>query len=237
MRPNEQTSWPKYRPDLTEEQKRIFSDWYQHWLSKAGMQGRYSFIDQFGHEYAARTFKDGCKTLDIGAGNGAHLKYENLEMQEYTALEHSSELLGDLTRLYPKARTVIGDCQKEMDFQDNYFDRVLAIHVLEHLDNLPVTLREVHRTLRSGGKFSVIIPCEGGMLYSIGRKFSSEKMFIERYHQSYDWLIKYDHINTAKEVIAELKDLFTIDSTQYFPFLVPSIDMELVIGLTCTPRK
>ena len=91
--------------------------------------------------------------------------------------------------------------------------------------------------LRPGGKFSVIIPCEGGMLYSIGRKFSSEKMFKERYHQSYDWLIKYDHVNTAREVIAELKHLFNVDSSQYFPFLVPSVDMELVIGLTCTPRK
>ena len=83
----------------------------------------------------------------------------------------------------------------------------------------------------------MIIPCEGGMLYSIGRKFSSEKMFKERYHQSYDWLIKYDHVNTAREVLAELKNLFNIDSSQYFPLLIPSVDMELVIGLTCTARK
>jgi SAM-dependent methyltransferase len=237
MRPNEQTAWPKSRPDLTDEQKRIFSDWYQHWLSKAGMQGRYSFVDRFGHEYAARTFKNGCKTLDIGAGNGAHLKYENLDAQEYTALEQSSQLIKNINNIYPKGKTVIGDCQEEIDFQDNYLDRVLAIHVLEHLDNLPVTLREVHRILSPGGKFSVVIPCEGGILYSIGRKFSSEKMFKARYHQSYNWLIKYDHINTAKEVLSELKNLFNIDSTQYFPFLIPSVDMELVIGLTCTPRK
>jgi len=232
-----ETKWPKSRPDLTGEQKRIFSDWYQHWLSKAGMQGQYSFIDRFGHEYATKTFKNGCKTLDIGAGNGAHLEYENLDAQEYTALEYSGELIGDLKMRYPKIKAVIGDCQKELDFLDNYFDRVLAIHVLEHLDNLPATLRETHRTLRPDGKFSVVIPCEGGMLYSIGRKFSSERMFVKRYHQSYDWLIKYDHINTAKEVLSELKNLFSIDSTQYFPFLIPSVDMELVIGLTCTPRK
>src|SRR5262249_29798403 len=104
MKSNEKIVWPKPRPELTEEQKQIFSDWYQHWLSKEGMQGRYSFIDGFGHEYAARTFERGCKTLDIGAGNGAHLKYENLETQEYTALEHSSQLIGNINRLYPKAR-------------------------------------------------------------------------------------------------------------------------------------
>jgi SAM-dependent methyltransferase len=229
--------WPKHRPALSEEQQRVFSDWYQYWLSKEGMQGRYSFVDRFGHKYAARTFEMGCKTLDIGAGNGAHLAYEDLDAQEYTALEQSPELIGDLRRRYPRARPVLGDCQRKMEFADNYFDRVLAIHVLEHLDNLPATLGEVHRTLHPGGRFSVVIPCEGGMLYNIGRKFSSESMFVKRYHQSYDWLIKYDHINNAREVMRELKSLFRIRRSQYFPFAIPFIDLQLVIGLTCIPLK
>jgi SAM-dependent methyltransferase len=233
----EQYIWPKSRPVLTKEQQKVFSEWYQYWLSKEGMQGRYSFIDRFGHEYAVKTFEKNCTTLDIGAGNGAHLGYEDLDSQEYTAFELSGELIEIIKKDYPKAKAIIGDCQKEMDFRNNYFDRVLAIHVLEHLDNLPVTLNEVHRILRPNGKFSVVIPCESGMLYNFGKKFSSERMFKKKFHQNYDWLIKYDHINTAYEVIRELKDLFSIVSTQYFPFLIPSINLELVIGITCTPRK
>jgi SAM-dependent methyltransferase len=237
MKPNPSQVWPKPRANLTKEQEKIFSDWYQYWLSEAGMQGRYNFIDRFGHRHAAKTFKDGCKTLDIGAGNGAHLQYENLDRQEYVALEQSEDLIETIKNSYPQVKTVIGDCQQEIDFQDNYFDRVLAIHVLEHLDNLPKTLRETHRVLRPGGEFSVVIPCEGGMLYQLGRKFSSERMFVKRYSQSYDWLIKYDHVNTAREVIFELKELFKITGFQYFPFYVPLVDFELVIGITCVPQK
>lgn len=237
MNSNQNSVWPKSRPELTQEQQRIFADWYQHWLSQEGMQGKYHAVDDFGHEYAARTFTPGCKTLDIGAGNGAHLRYENLEAQEYVALEYSEKLIENIQKTYPKARAVIGDCQKRTDFADNYFDRVLAIHVLEHLDNLPATLEEVRRVLRPDGKFSVVIPCEGGLMYSIGRKFSSERMFVKRYKQSYDWLIKYDHINTAREVLNELKKYFKVENDQYFPLRFPAIDLELVIGMTCYPLK
>lgn len=237
MKSNQESIWPKSRPILSQEQQRVFSDWYQYWLSKEGMQGRYSFVDDFGHHYAARTFARGCKTLDVGAGNGAHLIYENLDEQQYVALEMNTALAENMQKAYPKVKVVVGDCQERTEFQEDYFDRVLAIHVLEHLDNLPSALREVSRVLRPSGEFSVVIPCEGGTLYYIGRKFSSERLFIKRYHQSYDWLIKYDHINTARQVLSELKKMFRIISVQYFPFLIPSIDLELVIGITCTPFK
>jgi SAM-dependent methyltransferase len=237
MKKNRDSVWPKSRPDLTEEQQRIFADWYQHWLSKEGMQGRYQAVDEFGHKYAAKTFTSNCKTLDIGAGNGAHLKYEDLGAQEYVALEYSEKLIENIRKSYPNAKAVIGDCQKKTDFKDNYFDRVLAIHVLEHLDNLPTTLQEVRRILKPEGKFTVVIPCEGGLMYNIGRKFSSERMFVKRYKQSYDWLIKYDHINTAREVLEELKKYFKVDNNQYFPLRLPVLDLELVIGLTCHPLK
>lgn len=237
MKRTDPITWPRYRPILTELQQQIFADWYQHWLSKEGMQGRYSAVDRFGHQYAAKTFIPGCRTLDIGAGNGAHLKYERLDEQAYAALEMSELLAGQMRSSFPQVNVVVGDCQEELQFQDNYFDRVLAIHILEHLDGLPRTLDEVRRVLRRDGKFSVVIPCEGGRLYQIGRRFSSQRMFEKRYHQSYDWLIKYDHVNTAEDVLFELNKRFTVEETSYFPFLIPAVDLELVIGLTCTPKK
>lgn len=237
MNRNQNSRWPKKRPELTIEQQRIFADWYQYWLSKEGFHGPFDFVNAFGHRYAASTFTPGCKTLDIGAGNGAHLKYESLDDQEYVALEMSPALAATLQKSYPKIKVVVGDCQQETEFIDNYFDRVLAIHILEHLENLPRALEEVHRILHPQGSFSVVIPCEGGRLYQLGRKFSSERLFVKRYHQDYDWLIKYDHVNTAREVLFELKKHFKIVSTRYFPFLFPSVELEAVIGLICIPLK
>jgi SAM-dependent methyltransferase len=201
------------------------------------MHGRYSAVDRFGHRFAAKTFVPGCRTLDVGAGNGAHLKYERLDEQAYVALEMSELLARQMQESFPGVSVVVGDCQEKIQFQDNYFDRVLAIHILEHLDNLPRTLDEIRRVLRRDGKFSVVIPCEGGRLYQLGRRFSSQRMFEKRYHQSYDWLIKYDHVNTARDVLYELDKRFKVEATSYFPFLIPVADLELVIGLTCVPKK
>jgi hypothetical protein len=48
-------------------------------------------------------------------------------------------------------------------------------------------------------------------------------------------MITYDHLSVPAEIIAELKKLFTITHRTYFPLAVPSVNLNLVIGLTCTP--
>jgi SAM-dependent methyltransferase len=237
MKPELNSKWPKSRPQLTKEQEEIYNDWYQFWLSKEGLHGRYKFIDDFGHKYTTKSFFPGCKTLDLGAGNGAHIKFERLASQEYVAVEKNAILVENIKKSYPMVHAIVDDCQKEINFPDNYFDRVLAIHVLEHLDNLPTTLNEVRRILHSSGKFSVVIPCEGGLIYNLGRKLSSERLFVQKYNLSYDWLINYDHVNKASEILDELRARFNIVNVQYFPFVIPIIDFELVIGLTCVPQN
>jgi ubiquinone/menaquinone biosynthesis C-methylase UbiE len=46
---------------------------------------------------------------------------------------------------------------------NSHFDRLIAIHVLEHLPNLPRAIDECHRVLKLGGKFAVVIPCDPGL--------------------------------------------------------------------------
>lgn len=43
-------------------------------------------------------------------------------------------------------------------FQDEKFDIVLARHVLEHVNDLIATMREIHRILRPGGMLQAIVP-------------------------------------------------------------------------------
>lgn len=228
------STWPRQRPVLTEQQHEILEDWYGFWLNT--MPDRYSAIVRFNQEYPARTAVPGARTLEIGAGTGEHLLYEDASSQEYFALELRQELTSRLLARFPEVNTIIGDCQKRIDAPDKYFDRVLAIHLLEHLPDLPKALDEVTRVLRPGGKFSVVIPCEGGFGYWLGRQFSSKRVFEQRYGISYDWLISYDHVNRAAEILHELESRFLITDSSYFPTRIPSIDLNLVIGLTLTPR-
>jgi SAM-dependent methyltransferase len=224
------TAWPKRRPELTCRQKEILEDWYGYWLTL--MPNRYSGIVRFNHSYAIRTATPRGRTLEIGAGEGEHMRYETLETQEYYALELREALANRLHARFPQVKVIVGDCEDRIDVPDQFFDRIVAIHVLEHLANLPKALDEMVRVLAPGGRFSVVIPCEGGLLYSLGRQLSSKRIFEKRYGVDYDWMISYDHVNRAEEIMYELLARFVIESSTYYPFRIPSVNCNLVIGLT-----
>ncbi len=237
MSKNQPNNWPKKRSILTNEQQEIFNDWYKFWLSESGMPGKFSIIDRWGHKFVAKKFIPHSKVLEIGAGTGSHLKFENTNLLDYFAMDLTKDLLNQLATKYPDTHIIERDVQQTYSFPDSYFERVIAIHILEHLDNLPLTLKEVQQVLQPNGCFTVVIPCEGGAMYQLGRLFTSKRLFQKRYKINYDWLIKYDYINNAKEIINELKRYFIIEKISYFPFFIRLIDLNLVIGLICKPRK
>lgn len=228
--------WPKALPVLTEEQRRIQGDFQRHWLEV--LPKRFGLVERFNHRYPLRTFSPQVKrTLEVGAGRGAHLKFENLVQQEYVALELQPELAEVIRASYPAVRVAVGDCQEQIDYPDGYFDRVLAIHVLEHLPNLPAALDHIHRVLRPTGLLSVLIPCDPGLAYSVARNISARRIFEKRYKQSYDWFVASEHTNPPEEVISELRSRFVIIHQTYWPLRIPIVSLNLVIGLTLTHRS
>jgi len=233
------TVWPKTFPPLSAEQQRISNDFMKYWHEV--LPRKFGVIDRFNHRYAVRTAPGSFeRTLEIGAGIGEHLLYEQLTPEQeanYYALELRPNMSAEIRRRFPRVQTITGDCQERLDFPDNYFDRILAIHVLEHLPNLPATVREMHRLCdKQKGVLSIVIPCEGGMAYSMARKVSAQRIFEKRYNQPYRWFIEREHVNRPHEVLAELRPYFQIAKRKFFPLPVPAVFCNLVIGLTLTPR-
>lgn len=225
--------WPKLLPELTAEQAFIKDDFMKYWHEV--LPKKYGLIESFNHKFPARfelpTGAGKIRTLEIGAGLGEHLSYEDLSRQEYHALELRPEMAEVIRRKYPAVEVITADCQRRLPYEDASFDRVVAVHVLEHLPDLPAALREVHRLLKPGGLFSVVIPCEGGLLYSFCRKISAQRIFEKRYKQPYGWLIGSEHINLPAEIFEELAPYFETSRRSYFPSLVPSVAANLCIGL------
>ena len=221
--------WPKRLPQLSDEQRRVRDQFMTRWLEV--LPNRYGLIERFNHNYPLEGNPTG-RTLEIGAGLGEHLRYEDLSRQEYYAVELREELREAIHERYPSVEAIVADCQERLPFNDAYFDRVLAVHVLEHLSDLPRALDEIQRVLDPGGRFHAVIPCEGGLAYSLARRVSAQRLFEKEFDMSYEWLIRSEHVNVPWEILLELRKRFRLVGSRYFPFRVRSVTLNLVIGLT-----
>ena len=216
---NKKYLFPKKIPKLTSEQKLIKDDFMEHWLKV--LRKKYGIVDKFNHNTVVKSMpKNFLKTLEIGAGIGEHLNYEKLndnQKNNYYAMDIRENLLKIISKEHPMVNTILGDCEKKINFENNFFDRVIAIHILEHLPNLPIAINEVSRVLKSSGLFQIVIPCEGSLAYTLARKISAKRIFEKKYKTSYDWYIKSEHVNYPLEIINELMKKFTINKKTYFP--------------------
>lgn len=232
--------WPKVMPPLTAEQQRISDDFMKHWHEV--LPRKFGMVDRFGHNYVVKHAPTRYRTtLEIGAGLGEHLAYERLtpeQEREYVALELRENMAEQIRVRFPRVHSAIGDCQTRLAFPGGSFDRILAIHVLEHLPNLPEAVREMHRLCNPDeGRVFVVIPCEGSAAYSLARRISAQRIFERRYKQPYDWLIKREHLNRPHEIIGELEPYFAIVHRQFFPLPLPFLFCNLCLGLTLKRRE
>jgi SAM-dependent methyltransferase len=238
--PNPTSKWPKIVPDLTAEQTAINDDFMNRWHEK--LPRSYGALDRFNQKFPVKHSRPGFRaTLEIGAGLGEHIHYEVLSPEQerhYWALEMRENMAAHIREAYPQVQTLIGDCQQRLDFADGYFDRYLAVHVLEHLPNLPACLSEAWRLLdKERGQLLVVIPCEGGLAYSLARRISAQRFFERTYGVPYEPYISREHLNRPAEILAELAPYFTLEKRGFFPFpFAPFTAPNLVIGLALRPR-
>jgi SAM-dependent methyltransferase len=234
------TTWPKVLPPLSPEQQIVNDDFMKRWHEV--LPQKYGLVERFNHTYPVRFSRPGFRTtLEIGAGLGEHLRYEQLTPEQeanYHSLELRENMAQRIRESFPNVNVVVGDCQERLPFDDGAIDRYLAVHVLEHLPNLPACVREAHRLLNPvRGQLLVVIPCEGSLAYSLARRISAQRLFERTYGMPYKLFISREHINRPHEILAELERYFVVESKRFFPlpflrFLTPN----LVIGLSLRPR-
>jgi SAM-dependent methyltransferase len=224
--------WPKIPPPLTREQIDIMNDWMQHWHGV--LPQKYGVIEHFNHTYPLSHRPSGhIRTLELGAGLGAHAELEDLLTQEYHCVEIRENMAAEIRRRFPSITVLTEDCQGRLPYQDGFFDRIVAVHVLEHLPYLPRAITEAKRLLKLDGIFSIVIPCDPGVAYEFARKISSERIFRRRYKLPYMWLMRREHLNSPGEILSLLGNAFEEIDREYFPLrFLPISQANLCIGAT-----
>jgi SAM-dependent methyltransferase len=222
------SKWPKVVPALTPEQQAALEAWYVIWLER---YNKSPIMERFNYGFpASLPVPANCRTLQIGPGMGAHLEFEDLSKQDYHVLELREEFCARLAEQLPSDRVHCGNIEQRQPFPDGSFDRVVAIHVLEHLPNLPAALDEVARLLTPRGVFDVVLPCEGGFIYTLLRAVTTKRLFEKRFKMPYEPIIRSEHVSQLWEVNEELFARFTAEKTRHFPLPVPVDAINVFVG-------
>jgi len=102
-----------------------------------------------------RVWREGDRILDVGCGTGATMS--DLENHGWVVgLDRSMSAL-KFCRTRQLSRLVSSEAG-EIPFRDDTFDAVVALDVLEHVEDDSQVLREIERVLRPGGLVIVTVP-------------------------------------------------------------------------------
>lgn len=220
--------WPKTIPQLSPAQLAAREAWYIIWLER---YHNHSILDRFNSGFpASLPVPEHCRTLNIGPGIDQKLTAEEIGGQEYHVLELREEFCKRLTERLPAERVHLGSIEERQPFPDGSFDRVIAVHVLEHLPNLPAALDEISRLLTPDGVLDVVLPCEGGLVYSLARRVSSKRLFEKEFKMKYEPIIRSEHVSELWEVKEELAERFRAEKTRHYPFPVPLDTINIFVG-------
>jgi len=102
-----------------------------------------------------------CKMLEVGCGKGEFYEFlrNRNKALDYTGIEISKEAVKYNKKSFFNAH-FLQNKPSLIPFQDNLYDVVIGIEILEHIDNLELFASEIKRVLKTGGKFIAITPNE-----------------------------------------------------------------------------
>jgi phosphatidylethanolamine/phosphatidyl-N-methylethanolamine N-methyltransferase len=185
------------------------------------------------------------RVLEVGAGSGHHFPYVKAGFRQYVMTDGSDAMLEIASKKF-SAQMSAGTLKVEkqdataLTYPDNCFDRLIATHVLEHLPNPVHVLREWNRVIRPNGIISIVLPCDPGMLWRLGRHLGPRRN-ARKLGISYDYLQAAEHVNSIFNLVVFIRHHFEVTSEYWYPARIPVPDLNLFfichIKISATQRE
>lgn len=172
------------------------------------------------------------RVLEVGAGTGIHIDHVRHSFDDYVMTDLNPPMLQSaagrqIVRRGKGRITAEVQDATALSYADESFDRIIAAHVLEHLPEPYKVIREWERVLKKGGILSLVLPCDPGVAWRLGRAVGARRKFI-RAGIAYDYWMAREHINAINSLAAFLDFYFPgAQSAQWKPFGIPSMDLNL----------
>lgn len=219
------------RPDPSHD------EFMQHWTTLYEKnnygEGAAGYFLTKSHEWSEREFGPEVRfprVLEVGAGTGVHIRSVRHQFDEYVVTDLNPPMLDELTKSLDTARhgdvLVKVEDATRLTFPDHSFDRLIAAHVLEHLYKPHEVLREWARVLKPGGVLTLVLPCDPGVAWRLGRQLSARKKFTNA-GVAYDYWMAREHVNPLNCLVAFIEYYFPERTEGWYPFRVPSMDINL----------
>ncbi|MCF6320935.1 MAG: class I SAM-dependent methyltransferase [Rhizobiaceae bacterium] len=167
--------------------------------------------------------------LEIGAGSGKHLDSIRHGYDRYVMSDGNPKMLDQAKQRHNDNNRIsfeVADA-RELHFEDKSFDRVIATHVLEHLINPHDILREWARVIKPGGTLSLVLPCDPGFAWRLGRNLGVRQR-AQSAGMEYDYWMAREHVNSIYNLVTFINYYFEDVKTTWWPMRLPLADINLI---------
>lgn len=126
--------------------------------------------------------------LNLGCGNDIKEGYINLDIFPLQGVD----IVHDINQL-------------PLPFENNYFDEIICLDILEHVEYVPI-LKDLHRILKKGGVLKIRVPhfsCSSNFIDPTHRRMFSVRTFDffisnSKNQRSYYFDFSFSNINSVK---------------------------------------
>jgi SAM-dependent methyltransferase len=216
-------------PCWQEWQKTYLNFYYSNQKRSVG-----KVINNAGYRIMSKVDINGKKVLEIGPGDINHIDDWKGTPLLYVIADIRQEML-DISSMKLGAKGISYDAKlldknsSKLPFGEEEFDIVVSFYSFEHLYPFPAYLDEILRVLKHRGKLVGAIPCEGGLLWGIGRFMISRRWLKKHTSINPDKIICWEHPNFADMILNILDLKMHKQYLGFWPFMISSIDINLIV--------
>jgi ubiquinone/menaquinone biosynthesis C-methylase UbiE len=224
-----------------------YNNYYERYLFQKDVQGAGISYFESGIDKVLRSKKisklrnkdlSKCRVLEIGGGNGEHLKYVSFKPLKYVSVDlrkPNKELCSKnlLASAHVAEADFVQANAEKLPFQDRDFDLVIGTCVLHHVEDVLAVLLESKRVVSEEGEVIFILPTDPGILNYLIKKFISYPKLRKQGLVNPEVVYAIDHRNHVGSIISQFKYVFSDSkvSLHFKPFRVKSTNFNLYLAI------